>query len=396
MLHRSFTQQLQQTASGVALVTLASVLYCTAGKAQSIPSSPIPTPPSSVTPPPGNAFIPAGSGASSQAIQRFDQESYVLGPGDIVAIELFNQPDISKTYRVLIDGTVSMPLVGNVPVRGLTLDQASEIISSRYLRYFKRPQVTTRLENNRPITIAVSGEVFRPGTYAVGAAQTGATGGASVVSGQTNNITPKLTFAIQSAGGITPKSDIGKVQIRRQQGIGRADQVLKVDLWRIIKDGDLSQDVTLRDGDSIFIPEATEITPAEATRLALTTFSPSTINVNVVGEVRGPGTRQLLPNTPLNNAILSSGGFIPGRSNKTDVQLIRLNPDGTVSQRKISVDLARGIDPELNPTLQNNDVVIVGRSGLAAFSDSLSSILAPFNGITNIVTGGFGRFIPTP
>jgi polysaccharide export outer membrane protein len=334
-------------------------------------------------------------GPNSSAIQQFDQEAYLLGPGDVITVELFGQPEMTKPYRVLNDGTVGLPMVGNVMVRGLTLKQAAAAISAQYGRYYRRPVVTTRLDSNRPISIGVSGQVFRPGTYIVGGDSPGSPTGGNI---NVNGITriPKLTFAIQSAGGITPKADIRSIQVRRPQ-MGRPDMMINVDLWRLLKEGDLSQDVLLRDGDSIVIPEATTVTAAEYTALALTTISPATINVNVVGEVRRPGLNQMIPNSPLNNAILMAGGFVPGRANPNKVQLIRLNPDGTITQKQLKVNIAGGIDPESNPTLQNNDVIVVGRSGLASFSDSVGQVLAPFNGITGVVTGGLGRLIlPVP
>jgi polysaccharide biosynthesis/export protein len=160
-----------------------------------------------------------------------------------------------------------------------------------------------------------------------------------------------------------------------------------------LKEGDLSQDVVLRDGDSILVPTATDLTPAESTELASATFSPSTINVNVVGEVKVAGVKQLSPNTPLNSAIMASGGFIPTRANTTRLTLIRLNPDGTVSKRDIKINLAENLNSKTNPPLQNGDTVIVGRSGLAGFSDTLGTVLSPFNAITGIFSGGITNLI---
>jgi polysaccharide biosynthesis/export protein len=395
-----FSQPVKQSATGLVVLTLAAFTSVSPVKAQAlqppptqpqVPPGQVVPPPAAVpqTPPPGMMTpVPA---TNSSAIQQFDQESYLLGPGDVIGIELFSQPDVSKSYQVLIDGTVSLPMVGNVPVRGLTLKQAAAAISAQYGRFYRRPVVTARLEKSRPITIGISGQVFRPGTYIVGTEGGGGTGtsGASRI--------PKVTFAIQSAGGITPRADVRSIQVRRPQ-MGRPDMMINVDLMRLLREGDLSQDVMLRDGDSIVIREATNpLSGEDYNTLALTTFSPSTINVNVVGEVRGPGLKQLTPNTPVNNAIMAAGGFIPGRANANKVQLIRINPDGTVTQQQLKIDFKQGLNTAGNPVLQNNDVIVVGRSGLASFSDSIGQVLAPFNGITGVVTGGLGRLIlPVP
>jgi polysaccharide biosynthesis/export protein len=387
-----FSQQLKRSATGLAVATLTLVTAAAPSIAQvqtlprpqantSTPGLPLPLQPGSPNPALPNR---PGFAPNSGVIEQFDAESYILGPGDVVVVEVFNQPDLSKPYRILNDGTVSLPMVGNIMVRGLTLRQASSAISTKYLKYFKRPNVTVRLEGNRPITIGIAGQVFRPGTYILGN-----DGSNTTTTVQTTRV-PKVSFAVQTAGGVSPRADLRNVQVRRPQA-GRPDMLINVDLWRMIDQGDLSQDVMLRDGDSIIIPEATAaLTPAEQTRLAMTTLAPATINVNVVGEVRVPGLKQLTPNTPFNNAIMAAGGLTPTRGNVKNVTLIRLNMDGTVTQQVIAFNPALGINAEGNPTLQNNDVIVVNRTGLARFNDNFNQLFSPFTGITNSIT----RFIP--
>jgi polysaccharide export outer membrane protein len=147
----------------------------------------------------------------------------------------------------------------------------------------------------------------------------------------------------------------------------------------MLRTGDISQDVILQNGDTITIPTATAIDPAEATVLAGASISPNTIVVNVVGEVTRAGAIPVPPNTPLNQAILAAGGF-NNRAKKSKVDLIRLNPNGSVSKREVEVDLAQGINEEGNPTLRNNDVVVVRRSTIASIGDTLGTVLSP---ITN-------------
>jgi polysaccharide export outer membrane protein len=86
------------------------------------------------------------------------------------------------------------------------------------------------------------------------------------------------------------------------------------------------------------------------------------------------------PNTPLNQALLAAGGF-NNRARKSRVDLIRLNPNGTVSKRTVDINLAQGINDQSNPILRNNDVVVVNRSGLASVSDTLGTILSPVGSI---------------
>ena len=141
--------------------------------------------------------------------------------------------------------------------------------------------------------------------------------------------------------------------------------------------GDLSQDLVLQQGDTVIIPVATETSPGEIAQLTAANFSPDEVRINVVGEVNRPGALSIPPNTTLNQAVLAAGGF-NNRATET-VELIRLNPNGSLSQQQVDVDLTEGLDPDRNPLVLNNDVIVVGRNGRARFSDSLETILKPLS-----------------
>ncbi|WP_233258778.1 SLBB domain-containing protein [[Phormidium] sp. ETS-05] len=226
-----------------------------------------------------------------------------------------------------------------------------------------------------PLNIAVVGEVIRPGTYTVtGQAGAGSEDGAGGF--------PTVTKALQVAGGITPSADIRSVQVRRFTKNG-SEQIIAVNLWELLQSGDLRQDIILQQGDTIMIPTAQTLTAAEATELAAVTFSPNQIRVNVVGEVFKPGEVQVPPNSPLNQALLAAGGFT-NRSSKGEVELIRLNPNGTVSRRKIEVDFSGGINEATNPILLNNDAIVVDRSGFTKFTDGVGKVAQPVGGLLGI------------
>lgn len=427
-----------------------------------------------------------------------NQQAYVLGPGDEIQLTMFGQPELFTTnYRVLVDGTVSLPLIGRVPVVGRSIGQAEREISLRYTRLYRRPYVTMVLVRPRTVTLAVTGEVRRPGTYPVespnqiptvtqliqlagGASQSADLSNVIVrrpqLNGSVQNIPvdllrllqegdlsqnlelrdkdtvvinatteidrrnsllvsnasfsadrsepiniaivgevyrpgphtirpgsadvrdagtlgnsraastelPTVTQAIQTAGGIKPEANIREVRVIRRPHNGDP-QIIDVDLWKLLKEGDLSQDIALQAGDTIEVPKAVGLTAAEMTELATVSFAPATIDVNVVGEVKSPGVVKIQPNTPLNTAVLAAGGFDDRRANKSKVKLIRLNPNGTVAQRDIKVDFSEPVNEDTNPALRNNDVIVVGRSGLTKFGDGLRNVLSP-------ITSGFGIF----
>ncbi len=227
--------------------------------------------------------------------------------------------------------------------------------------------VSFRGVESLPIKVAVIGEVSRPGPYTL----------------QADEKTPvtSVTSAIAAANGINQVADIRRIQVRRPTHEG-VEQVIDVNLWALLVEGDLKQDIPLQDGDTVIIPTARALTPDEIATLASASIAPAEITVNVVGEVVSPGGIKLRPNTPLNQAVLAAGGF-NNRAQSGSVDLIRVNPDGTVTRRNIGVDFARGISEENNPPLRNNDVVVVSKSTIADVSDVLNLFLTP-------VTSGFG------
>jgi polysaccharide export outer membrane protein len=230
-----------------------------------------------------------------------------------------------------------------------------------------------------PRTVAIIGEVNRPGAYIVSAAAGGGEGTAAAGGGL-----PTVTRAIQLAGGITGQADIRNLKLRRPTRTG-GEQTIDVNLWQLLQSGDVDQDIIVQDGDTIVIPTATDLTTAEATQLANTTLSPNTIQVGVVGEVKRPGATELKPNSSLNQALLAAGGFNDTRASRDAVDLIRLNPDGSVTKRVVKINLADGINEETNPILRNNDVVIVSRNGITKTSESIGTIAGPFGVILNVL-----------
>ncbi len=316
------------------------------------------------------------------------RDTYILGAGDVIRIDIFDVPEFSGQngqYTILSDGSLNLPWIGNVSVQNMTLEQAANTLAQRYARYIDDPLITVTLLAPRPMRIGIIGQVNRPGIYTVNPA-TGATSQKQTVS-----------TAIQAAGGITQLANVRAIEVRRPTPSG--EQSITVDLWRFLQAGDISQDIALQDGDTVVIPQADAIDPAESAQIAAANFSPATINVNVVGEVMRPGTLTLPPNVSLNQAIMAAGGFNRQRARQSEVSLIRLNPDGTVTKRNVDIDFAASLNDETNPPLRSNDIIVVGRSSLASTSDFLNTLLSPLNGVFSIfrVFDGLGNLLsPSP
>jgi polysaccharide export outer membrane protein len=240
---------------------------------------------------------------------------------------------------------------------------------------------TTTLAASRttPRRVAIIGQVFRPGSYLVAA-------GGGNDSGNDSGGLPTVMRAIQLSGGITSQADVRNIKVRRPPTRTNKEQTLNINLWELLQTGDLDQDVVVEEGDTIIVPTATEVNTAEVTQLATTTLSPATIKVGVVGEVKKPGVTDLQPNSSLNQALLAAGGFNDARASSSSVDLVRLNPNGTVTKRAVKVDFSKGINEETNPILRNNDVIVVNRSVLARTGDTLGAVTAPLAPIFSVIS----------
>ncbi|BAW96827.1 periplasmic protein involved in polysaccharide export [[Synechococcus] sp. NIES-970] len=404
----------------------------------------------------------------------FDR-TYILGVGDQLEISVFNVPEYSGNQRVLADGSLNLPAIGKVPVAGLTIEAAEQAIATRYQSELRHPRITLVLLEPRPLRVTLSGEVNTPGSYTLdgsesptivqaiqssggltqtadlrqvqirrltssGARQSIAinlwellqNGDASQnialrdgdtilipavetvnlmesaqmassnlmgtpstldigvigevfrpgiyrLTGSESQANPTVSQAIREAGGIKPSADIRSIQVRRLTRSG-APRTIDIDFWELFQSGDLTQDLVLQQGDTISIAMAESLSDAEAAQIVSTNLSPDEILVNVVGEVASPGAVRVPANTTLNQALFAAGGFTD-RSRKKSVELIRLNPNGTILQQQFEVDFSQGADTQANPILWNNDVVIVDRNAAASFTDGLSLILSPLRNL---------------
>ncbi|PSB45681.1 sugar transporter [filamentous cyanobacterium Phorm 6] len=250
----------------------------------------------------------------------------------------------------------------------------------------------------KPIGVVIVGEVNRPGPYTVFASDVRSTNQQTELSfvsidqqqGAVVGL-PTITRALKIAGGITTEADIRRVQIRRRIR-GGTEQTIMVNLWDLLQKGDATQDILLQEGDSVIIPTAPAVDLAEVSQVATSSFAPNAININIVGEVIRPGALQVRPNTSLHQALLTAGSFNQLRAKKDKVELLRLNPNGTVSRRTINVDFAQGLNPDNNPTLRNGDVILVARSGYTRVGDNIATFLQPITGVANGINAVSGVF----
>ena len=212
----------------------------------------------------------------------------VLGPGDTVRITAFRYPNLTTEARLSEEGKVTMPLLGEVMLQGLTPDQAAKHIADRRENgnYLKDPQIGVAVLQARSRQVSVLGMVTHPGRYVLD--------GASA----------RVTDVIALAGGLQPgAADSATVQRFRS---GKAES-RQVDLLARLPGGDPSTNVAIARGDSVFVPRAPVF--------------------YIYGEVKQGGAYRLEPQITVTQAIALAGGITP-RGSERRVHLRRRAPDG--------------------------------------------------------------------
>ena len=315
------------------------------------------------------------------------KDSYILGPGDQITIEIIGTEIDKSIYNILNDGSLSIPLAGDFYFTGKTILQAKKEIIEGLKEQILIPEVAVILAKPRPVSVFVIGEVNNPGIYNLAI-----DGGTS--STESNNILsevklgssglPTIVSAIKSAGGITQDTNLREVElIRLLPGNNNEYKKTELNLIDLLFEGKMQNNPYLFDGDIIKFKKAQEQIPPNINIITSNNLSPSTIAVSVIGEVKSPGEILLSKNTALFQSILKAGGPTNSRYSKANVDLFRINKNGSVAHKKYKIDFRKGTSPD-NPILKNGDVVRVRRNLLAKSSDTLSTVTSPLQSAVTI------------
>ena len=268
-------------------------------------------------------------------IENSKKRVYVLGPGDKILVSVLNFEDFTSKVEILSDGSVNLPKVGSLYIAGLSIDDANVFISNAYAKIIKRPSIYIDLLIQRPLKISVTGEVQIPGIYSLGSNQTNQI--SNTDGGETLKISsfgyPTLIDAIQKAGGITLDGDLKKVKITRMNYLNKKIETESINYWDVIDNNKPLENFILFDGDNIHIPRIAKQSNEELIMISSSNLSPSTVTVNVIGEIAKPGSIKVKANTSLMQSILFAGG-LNKTSNRQTIFLIRSNSDGSFYKRK--------------------------------------------------------------
>jgi polysaccharide export outer membrane protein len=354
------------------------------------------------------------------------QDAYTLGPGDGIEILVLGDADLTRTVTIKPDGTIALPLVGDVTAAGKTTAQLASELVRRYSKYLKAPSITVTVREFRVDRIYILGQVNKPGEYqfrpGTGILELLASAGgptsradlvkATLIRGKAEAIqlnlleafatskTPEIkllsgdvlflpetdrrivvlgqvnrpgaydlldgqrvTDLLAAAGGVTPRAALQRAFIVRG-----AEQI-PVDVQRILA-GHLEANIPLGAGDMLVVPESQD-------------------RIAVLGSVNKPGTYDLVDGMKLIDAIALAGGQADA-ANLSQVQVIRLEANKT---KMIAANVGRalsGEDMSQNILLRHGDVVFVPANGVTLAQ--AAQVLSIMN-MVRFLFGG-GAYVP--
>lgn len=263
---------------------------------------------------------------------------YVIGPQDLLSIAILESPELSRQARVGPDGTVGLPLLDRVTLRGLTLAEAEDLLEKKYIEagILNSPHITVTVLELQSKPVTVLGAVRSPGVFQV--------------SGQT-----RLLRILSQAGGTTAEAS-GMIRVLRAEAGTPQEQVIEVPLDEVLQ-GSLDTNIPIYGGDTV------NVVPAGA--------------VYVVGAVNSPG-RHVLSGEGEKTGILQVVAMAQDmtRTAKSDkAVLIRKDEKGELRQIPVNISkILRQQAPDV-PVYANDVLYVPDSTSKRAFARGLTAAL---------------------
>jgi polysaccharide export outer membrane protein len=237
---------------------------------------------------------------------------YRLGPGDVVRITVYNNPDLTTEAQITQQGRITFPLIGEIQIGGIEKGQAEQIIALRLGEggFVLKPQVNVLVLGFKSQQIAVLGQVNRPGKYPIEQAST-------------------LADLLAIAGGIAQAGGDVITHISKS-GDGKTLK-REIDINDALRNGEMENNFRVANGDIIFVPRAPIF--------------------YIYGEVQRPGAFRLEKNMTVMQA-LSVGGGLTVRGTERGIRVNRHAANGAVEV----------LQSTLTDLVKENDVIFVRES----------------------------------
>ena len=281
---------------------------------------------------------------SALSSKRDPYRDYKIGPEDLLEISVFEDEKLNKTVRVSSQGNISLPLLGILRVKGLTANELEKEIRDLLTeKYFQDPHVSVFIKEYRNQQISVMGAVEKPGVFDVTGQKTilemlamagGLKGGPEKSAGE-------LLFLIRPP---KPEEETSK---EKKDSEEQAPKTFVIDLEELLVKGDLTLNLALTHGDVINIPVSGKIF--------------------LGGEVKSPGGFPLQGKKMTIGQAITLAGGLKYEANGSETKIFRYSEKGTEREiLSVNVYTIQKGESE-DPYLEENDIIIVPKSGVKAF-----------------------------
>ncbi len=159
--------------------------------------------------------------------------AYIIGPEDVLDINVWKEPDMTRTVPVRPDGKISLPLINDVQAAGSTPQQLAATVTEKLRKFVQEPQVTVIVTAINSQRVFVVGEVMRAGAF-------------PLIPGMT------VLQALSSAGGFTTFADVKKIHVMRMVNGKQAE--LPFNYREVLKGDNQDQNIKLQPGDTVIVP----------------------------------------------------------------------------------------------------------------------------------------------
>jgi polysaccharide export outer membrane protein len=258
----------------------------------------------------GSAFAPAR--AQQPATAEAARDDYLLGPGDAIRIQVFQNPDLTVEARVSEAGVISFPLLGALRVGGMSPTNVEKLIGQRLRdgKFLQNPQVTVNVTTFRSQQVSVLGNVARPGRYPL----------------ETTGM--RLSEVLSLAGGVAPTGADEVVLVTVRNG---KPMRMEIDLVDMFASGDLTQDPQMQAGDVVYVNRAPQY--------------------YIYGQVQRPGMYGVDRGLTLAQAIAKGGGLT-----------LRGTDRGVRVHRRYGSKQIQILEPKLDDPIRPDDLIFVRES----------------------------------
>lgn len=240
------------------------------------------------------------------------RDDYVLGPGDAIRVQVFQNPDLTVEARVSEGGVISYPLLGAIRIGGMSPTNVEKLIAQRLRdgKFLQNPQVTVNITTFRSQQVSVLGNVTRPGRYPI----------------ETTGM--RLSEVLSLAGGIAPTGADDVVLVTMRDG---KPMRLEIDLVDMFASGDLSKDPQMQSGDVVYVNRAPQY--------------------YIYGQVSRPGMYGVDRGLTLAQAIAKGGGLT-----------LRGTDRGVRVHRRYGNKQIQILEPKLDDPIRPDDLIFVRES----------------------------------